>query len=95
MRRFTGGPVTSATCIGVTCRHSRLYPNGFGSLVECARSWFVRMGFGRLPSLVLSNEFGSLGINTNYNSYWETPLGVADHGCGKFILACGLLGSGL
>jgi len=29
--------------------------------VECARSWLVRTGSERLPSSVLSNEFGSLG----------------------------------
>ena len=88
-------PIMSATCIGVTRDHSRLLPCGFGSLVECARSWLVRMGSGRLPSMVLSNEFGSLGTNTDYGSYWGTLLGVADRGHGKFIPACGLLGGGL
>jgi len=53
------------------------------------------MDSGRLPSSVLSNEFGSLGTNTDCDSYWGTPLGVMDHGCGKFILVCGLLGGGL
>jgi len=46
--------------------------------VECARSWLVRMGFGRLPSSVLIGEFGSLGTDTDCGSYWGTPLGVAD-----------------
>ena len=63
--------------------------------MECAKSWLVRMGSGRLPSLVLSDEFGSLGTNTNYDSYWGTPLGVTDRGRGKFILVCRLLGGGL
>jgi len=53
------------------------------------------MGSGRLPSLVLSEEFGSLGTNTNYGSYWGTPLGVVDCGYDKFIPAYGLLGGGL
>jgi len=48
-----------------------------------------------LPSSVLVDEFGSLGTNTYYNSYWGTPLDVADYGCDKFIPACGLLGDGL
>jgi len=63
--------------------------------VECVRSLLVRMVFGRLPSSVLSDKFGNLGTNTNYGSYLGTPLGVIDRGRGKFILACGLLGSGL
>jgi len=63
--------------------------------VECARSWLVQMGSERLPSSVLSDEFGSLGTNTDCGSYWRTPLGVADRGCGKFIPECGLLGGGL
>ncbi|QCE00516.1 hypothetical protein DEO72_LG7g1806 [Vigna unguiculata] len=50
----------------------------FGSLVKCARSWLVRMGLERLPSLVLANEFGSLETNTDCDSYWRTPLGVTD-----------------
>ncbi|QCE11098.1 hypothetical protein DEO72_LG10g2331 [Vigna unguiculata] len=45
----------------------------------------VRMGSGRLRSSVLSDEFGSLGTNTNYSSYWGTPLGIADYRRGKFI----------
>jgi len=60
--------------------------------VECARSWLVRMGSGRLPSSLLSNEFGSLGTCMDCGSYWGTPLGLADCGRDKFILACGLLG---
>jgi len=63
--------------------------------VECARSWLVQMDFGRLPSLVSADEFGSLGTNTDCGSYWETPLGVVDRGRGKIIPACGLLGGGL
>jgi len=63
--------------------------------VNCARSWLVRMGFGRLPSSILSDEFGSLGTNTDCGSYWETPLGVTDYGRDKFIPACGLLVGGL
>jgi len=63
--------------------------------VECAISWLVRMSFKRLPSLLLSEEFYSLGTNTDCGSYWETPLGVVDRGRGKFIPACGLLGGGL
>jgi len=31
--------------------------------VECAKSWLVQMGSVRLPSLVLSDEFGSLRTN--------------------------------
>jgi len=50
------------------------------------------MGSGRLPSSVISDEFGSLGTNTNCVSYWETPLGVADCGREKFIPVCELLG---
>jgi len=53
------------------------------------------MGCERLPSSVLSNEFGSLGTNIDCSSYWGTPLGATDRGCGKFISACGLLGDGL
>jgi len=53
------------------------------------------MGSERLPSSMLSDEFGSLGTNTNCGSYWETPVGVTDCGREKFILACGLLGGGL
>jgi len=53
------------------------------------------MSFKRLPSLLLSEEFYSLGTNTDCGSYWETPLGVVDRGRGKFIPACGLLGGGL
>ncbi|QCD83714.1 hypothetical protein DEO72_LG2g4061 [Vigna unguiculata] len=67
----------------------------FGSLVECARSWLVQMGSGRLPSSVLSDEFGSLGTNMDYSSYWGAPLGVADRGRNKFIPTWGLLGGGL
>ena len=89
------GLVTSATCIGVTRGHLRLQPGGFGSPMECARSWLGRMGSGRLPSSELSDEFGSLGTNTNYSSYQGTLLGVADRGRGKFIPVCGLLGGGL
>jgi len=63
--------------------------------VECTRSWLVLMGSGRLPSLVLSDEFGSLGTNTNCGSYWGTSLGVTDCGHEKFIPTCGLLGGGL
>ena len=48
-----------------------------------------------MPSLVLSDEFSSLGKNTDYGSYWGTPLGVVDRGRDKFIPACGLLGGGL
>jgi len=53
------------------------------------------MGSGRLPSSVLSDEFGSLGTNTDCYLYWETLVGVADRGRGKFIPTCGLLGGGL
>ena len=63
--------------------------------MECTRSWLVRMGSRRLPSSVLSDKFGSLGTNMDYNSYWGTPLGVTDRGRGKFIPTCGLLGGGL
>jgi len=62
----------------------------FESPVECARSWLVQMGFGRLPSSVVVDEFGSLGTNTDCGSYWETPLGVADCGRDKIILMCRL-----
>jgi len=48
--------------------------------VECARSWLVQRGSGRLPSLVQLNDCGSLGTTTDYGSFWETPLGVADCG---------------
>jgi len=53
------------------------------------------MDSGRLPSTVLSNEFGSLETNTNFILYWGTPLGVTDCGHDKFIPAYGLLGGGL
>jgi len=53
------------------------------------------MGSERLPSSVLSEEFGSLETNTDCGLYWGTPLGVADCGLDKFILACGLLGGDL
>jgi len=46
--------------------------------VECAISWLVRMGLGRLPSSMLADEFGSLETNTDCGSYWGTPLGVTD-----------------
>jgi len=39
---------------------------------------------------VLSDEFGSLGTNTECGSYWETPLGVVDCGRDKIIFAYGL-----
>jgi len=48
------------------------------------------MGSERLPSSVVANEFGSLGTNTDYGSYWGTPLGVADCGRDKIILTCRL-----
>jgi len=43
------------------------------------------MGSRRFPFLVLSDEFGGLGKNTDYGSYWGTPLGVTDCGREKFI----------
>jgi len=95
MRCFVGGPITSVTYIRVTSGHSRLQPGGFGSLVECARSWLVQTGFERLPSSVLSDEFGGLGTNTDCDSYWRTLLGVTDCGCDKCIPACGLIGGDL
>jgi len=49
------------------------------------------MGSGRLSSLVLSDEFGSLGINTDCDSYWEISLGVADCGRDMIILTCGVV----
>jgi len=58
--------------------------------MECVRLWLVWMGFGRLSSSVLADEFGSLGTNENCGLYWGTPLGVADYGRKKFILACRL-----
>ena len=58
--------------------------------MECATSWLVQTGFGRLPSSVLADRFGSLGTNTDCGSYWGTPLGVVDHGRNNFILVCGL-----
>jgi len=36
--------------------------------------WLVRMGPGRLSSSALAGEFGSLGTDTNYGSYWELHL---------------------
>ena len=63
--------------------------------MECATSWLIRMGFERLLSSVLVEEFGSLGTNTDCDSYWGTPLGVANCGRNIFIPACGLLGGGL
>jgi len=42
--------------------------------VECARSWLVRMDFGRMPSSVLFDEFGSLGTNTNCGRIRELHL---------------------
>jgi len=53
------------------------------------------MGSRRLPSSVLFDEFGSLGINKDCGSSWKTSLGVANCGRDKFIHACGLLGGGL
>jgi len=58
--------------------------------VECARSWLVWMGSEGLPSSVLSGEFGSLWTNTDYGSYWETSLGVANCDRDKIIPTCGL-----
>jgi len=63
--------------------------------VECAKSWLVRNGFGRLPYSVLYDDFGSLGTNMDCGSYWGTPLDVTDCGHDKFIPACRLLGGGL
>ena len=85
-----GSLLMSVTCIGVTRGHSRLQSGCFGSLLECARSWLVRMGSRKLPSSVISDEFGILGTNTDYDSYWETPLGVMDCGHDKIIPTCGL-----
>ena len=85
MRCFVGGPIMSVTCIGVIHGHSRLQPNGFGSLVECMRSWLVRRGFGRLPSSLYLIEFGSLRTTTDCGSFWGTPLGVADCGHGNLF----------
>ena len=48
------------------------------------------MGFKRLPSSVLSDEFVSPWTNTDCGSYWETSLGVADCGRDKIIPTCGL-----
>jgi len=56
----------------------------FGSLVECTRSWLVQMSSRRLPSSMLADEFGSLGTNMDYGSYWGTPLGIIDCGRDKF-----------
>ncbi|QCD97385.1 hypothetical protein DEO72_LG6g2095 [Vigna unguiculata] len=70
-------------------------PGGFGSLVECAKSWLVQMSSGRLPSSVLFDKFGSLGINIICSSYWGTLLDVMNCGRDKFIPVCGLLGGGL
>jgi len=53
------------------------------------------MGSGRLPSSVLSDEFGSLRTNTDRSSYRGTPLGIADYCRGKFIPVCGLFGGDL
>ena len=44
---------------------------------------------------MLSDELCILGTNTACDSYWGTPLGVADRGRGKFIPMCGLLGGHL
>jgi len=44
--------------------------------------------------ILLSDEFGSLGTNTDCGSYWGTPLDFIDRGRGKFIPTCGLLGWG-
>jgi len=43
-------------------------------------------GSERLPSLVKLIEFGSLGTNTDYGSYWRIPLGVVDHGRDNLFL---------
>jgi len=43
----------------------------------------------------LFDEFGTLVTNTDCGSYWGTPLGVADRGRGKFILAYRILGCGM
>ena len=52
-------------------------------------------GFLKIALLGVIHEFGSLRTNTNYGSYWGTPLGVVDRGHNMFIPACGLLGGGL
>ena len=79
---------------------------GNTSSLEVVVWWFLKSsgvceivartnGSGRLSSSVLSDEFGSLGTNTDNSSYLGTILGVADRGRGKFIPAYGLLGGGL
>ncbi|QCE00792.1 hypothetical protein DEO72_LG7g2083 [Vigna unguiculata] len=45
-------------------------------LVWVCELWLVRMDPGRLFSLALADEFGSLGTNTNYVSYWELHLAL-------------------
>jgi len=53
--------------------------------------------FINLISYLFLNSNFRLGryTNTDCNSYWETPLGVANRGRGKFIPVCELLGGGL
>ena len=53
--------------------------------MACARSWLVRRGSERLSSSVQLNEFDSLGTTTDRDSFWETPLGVADCGRGNLF----------
>ena len=43
--------------------------------MECARSWLVRQGSGRLPFSVKLNKFGSLGTTTECSSFWLTGKG--------------------
>ena len=51
-------------------------------------------GFQKISLFSVTDEFGSLGTNTNYGSYCGTPLGVTDLGSGK-LFPRGLLGGGL
>ena len=79
------GGLDAMLCWGPSCECTLYWDNTwplevvawwFWKSSGCARSWLVRMGAERLPSSVLANEFGSVGTNTDYDSYWGTPLGL-------------------
>jgi len=46
--------------------------------------------FWKIALLGVIRQVCSFRTNTDYGSYWGTPLGVADCGHDKFIPACGL-----
>ena len=44
--------------------------------VRVCELWLIRMDPRRLPTLVLTSDFGSLGTIINYCSYWELHLAL-------------------